>query len=105
MGEYTWTISTRARALSLSLSLQLMLLISFIKELVTRCFMGEYKTPYYSDNKALQHDAAVLVQVARKGLRPSIRFVRRGDLDRVRLAVLICHFVWTDLKYLLACRL
>jgi hypothetical protein len=42
-------------------------------ELVTRAFMGEYKAPYYSDNKGLQHDAAILIQVARKGLRPSIR--------------------------------
>eukprot|EP01117_Protostelium_nocturnum_P006194 TRINITY_DN2234_c0_g1_i2.p1 TRINITY_DN2234_c0_g1~~TRINITY_DN2234_c0_g1_i2.p1 ORF type:complete len:1771 (+),score=730.99 TRINITY_DN2234_c0_g1_i2:165-5477(+) len=42
-------------------------------EMVARCVSGEYKTPYYSDNKTLQYDAAVLIQVAKKNLRPLIR--------------------------------
>jgi len=42
-------------------------------EMATRCFMGEYKTPYYADNKSLRIDAAILIQVAKKGLRPNIR--------------------------------
>jgi hypothetical protein len=54
-------------------------------ELCTRCYYGEYKTPYYSDNKALKYDAAIVIQgnivdsvdvlmsiVAKKGLRPII---------------------------------
>jgi len=42
-------------------------------ELATRCFVGEYRTPFYSDNKNLQYDAAILIQVARKGLRPILK--------------------------------
>jgi len=41
-------------------------------ELCTRAYYSEYRTPYYSDNKALKYDAAVVIQVAKKGLRPII---------------------------------
>jgi len=41
-------------------------------ELCTRAYFGEYKTPYYSDNKSLKYDAAIVIQVAKKALRPVI---------------------------------
>ncbi len=45
---------------------------NIFRELSTRAYYGEYKTPYYSDNKSLKYDAAVVIQVAKKGLRPII---------------------------------
>ena len=39
-----------------------------IWELATRCFYGVYRTPYYSDYKHLKFDAAILIQVAKKGI-------------------------------------
>lgn len=37
--------------------------------MVVRCYMGEYKTPFYSDNKSIPFDATILMQVAKKGMQ------------------------------------
>eukprot|EP01119_Soliformovum_irregulare_P018627 TRINITY_DN575_c0_g1_i1.p1 TRINITY_DN575_c0_g1~~TRINITY_DN575_c0_g1_i1.p1 ORF type:complete len:1549 (+),score=441.45 TRINITY_DN575_c0_g1_i1:27-4673(+) len=42
-------------------------------EMTMRTFMGEYKIPYFSDNKNLKHDASILIQVATNSLRPKLR--------------------------------